>query len=183
MNNFELTENELQEYILASQEGESEAFGKIYDHFLTPIYRYVFYKVPENEVEDLTEVVFLKAWQSIRSYKQGKTRFSAWLFRIAHNTVVDFYRTNRDVLELAEYIEDERNHIDPKKLTEQEFLRKDVKMALTKLSETQSEIIILKFFNNLSNAEIAQYLGKKEGAVRVLQMRALQKLKEIMEKM
>lgn len=183
MNNYELTEAELQEHILASQNGESEPFGKIYDHFLTPIYRYVYYKVPENEAEDLTEVVFLKAWQSIKRYKQGTTPFSSWLFRIAHNTVIDFYRTNREMLELADYIEDEREHINPRKLTDQEFLRKDVKHALAKLPPNQSEIIILKFFNNLSNAEIADYLGKNEGAIRVLQMRALQKLKKVMGNM
>jgi len=182
-NNFELNENELQVHIAASQKGQSEAFAKIYDHFLTPVYRYVYYKVPENEVEDLTEVVFLKAWQSIKLYKRGTTPFSSWIFRIAHNTIVDFYRTNREMLELADYIEDERGHINPHKLTEQEFLRHDVKHALTKLPENQSEIIILKFFNGLSNAEIAEYLGKKEGTVRVLQTRAMQKLKKIMENM
>jgi RNA polymerase sigma-70 factor (ECF subfamily) len=95
MNDFD--EKQLEALVVESQKGDSEAFAQLYDVYVTPIYRYIFYKVKKEDVEDLTEVLFMKAWENIGKYRKQKNKsFKAWLFRIAHNLVVDHYRLTRE---------------------------------------------------------------------------------------
>lgn len=168
--------------VQSSQAGDADAFGELYEKFLSSIYKYIYFKVPAEEAEDLTETVFLKAWENIRKYRSGQASFSSWLFRIAHNTVVDYYRTNKETLELEEHIEDKKSATDPKKKAENTFLAEDLKQALKEIAPKQKEVLILKYINGHSNEEIAQIINKSEGAVRILQMRGLQNLKKYMEK-
>jgi RNA polymerase sigma-70 factor, ECF subfamily len=166
-----------------SQKGEAMAFGKLYDLFVDKIYRYIYFRVPKDDVEDLTEMVFLKAWEKIHQYKSGRKSFSAWVFRIAHNLVVDTYRFGKDkeTVELSPNVQEHRREHNPIKVTENKIHSEYLKEALEKMKPHYKQIIILKFINELSNKEIADVLKKSEGSVRILQFRALKSLKCEME--
>src|ERR1700755_29782 len=79
-----------------SQVGEQDAFARLYDAYVERIYRYIYFRVADQQVaEDITSQVFLKAWEKLSSYQSGSTPFIAWLYRIAHNAVIDSYRTKK----------------------------------------------------------------------------------------
>jgi len=168
--------------IKRAKNGEAEAFGALYDRYLTPIYRYIFLRVGSNKAnaEDLTHQVFLSAWQNIKSYEFQGFPFSSWLYRIAHNAVIDYYRTSKTHIDI--------NALSPTELVESPDFQIEldkradlakIKSAIAKLETDQQSVIIMKFVNDLTNKEIAKILGKSEGAVRVIQHRALKKLKDL----
>lgn len=168
--------------VLKAQSGDVDAFGAIYDIFLTDIYRFLFYKVTHKELaEDLTEDTFLKIWENIGKYTKTKFPFSAWLYRIAHNTLVDYLRKEKIAIEeLVEEIHDER--MDTAEFAKEHFNQQMLQRALSTLPDSQREVIILKYVNDLSNSEIAIVIDKTETATRILLSRALAKLKETMER-
>ena len=171
---------EIEELVLASQEGDHDAFSKLYDVFIDPIYRYVYFRVKVDEVEDLVETVFLKVWENLKKYKKKeKTHFSSWIFRIAHNLVVDYYRShkNLDSLELNIQIPDQNRQHNPIKNVQNIFDKDTLKVAISKLKKSHQQILIHKFINELSNREISGILKKSEGSLRILQFRALKALK------
>ncbi len=157
--------------------GNFEAFGELYNIYLERIYRYVFYQVRDKmTAEDLTEEVFLKAWKSIDTCRGKEQTFSSWLYRIAHNHVIDNLRSQRkylstDMEALAEVSSPELG--EEGKLERQEMLE-----VISDLPQNQKQVIILKFIEGLGNREIGQVMGKSQGAIRVLQMRALATLRE-----
>ena len=155
--------------------GDYEAFGKLYAIFVTPIYRYVFYQVKDKmTAEDVTEEVFLKAWKAMPSCCGKEATFSSWLYRIAHNQVVDVFRSQQKhvPLELAAEVPS-MTHDGEIRVEHQELLN-----AIARLPEDQRRIIVLKFIQGMGNQEISQVTGKSEGAIRILQMRALAQLRE-----
>ncbi len=167
-----------------AKRGDAEAFGEIYDCFVVPIYRYIYYRVPKSEAEDLTETVFLRAWEKLKSYKKQKgNSFNSWVFRIAHNAVVDLYRENSkmDLTELTDDIPESRSATDPIKKLDNQFAQIELRVALRKLPELQQQVVILKFVNELDNSEIPEIVEKSAGAVRVIQFRALNRLKNLLE--
>lgn len=177
---------EVESLVAKIQNGDQGAFAKVYDMLIDPIYRYVFYRVSDEEAEDIVENVFLKVWENIKKYrfKEGKS-FSAWVFRIAHNLIVDHYRTAKEkgFDELDLNIADEKREHNPVKTVENVINQKFLKIALAKLKHPYQDVIIYKFINELSNSEIAEVLGKSEGSLRVLQFRALALLKKELEDM
>lgn len=174
--NDEAIENLVKE----AQAGNTEAFGDIYDHFFDTIYRYVYFKVNEKHVEDLVGTVFIKAWGNLKRYKKT-SGFKSWIFRIAHNSVIDHYRTNKEDFELSENIADTRILHNPNITTEKKIVSEFVRNAVGKLEEKYKQIVILKFINELDNNEIAKILKTSEANVRTLQFRALKKLRKIIE--
>lgn len=164
-----------------AKEGDSEAFGKIYDILVKPIYRYIYYRVDPQIAEDLTEETFLKAWQKLSSYKEGKSPFSSWVFRIAHNLVVDYYRKNETSLEIDENYADSKITSNPGYEISLKFNQIKLRKAINKLPENYQQVIILKYINDEDNEVIAKVIGKSEGAVRTLQSRALEKLRHLLE--
>jgi RNA polymerase sigma-70 factor (ECF subfamily) len=126
--------------------------------------------------EDITEEVFLKAWKAIKSCKgRGKT-FSSWLYRIAHNHMVNTLRDNNRITYLAN--DREIQITDPTRQAELNIECQEMLKAIDCLPENQKQVIILKFIEGLDNREISKIIGKSEGAVRITQMRALTKLRE-----
>jgi len=166
-----------------AKKGEAEAFGLLYDHYVAAIYRFILLKVShESDAEDLTHQVFLQAWQNIRSYRSKGLAFSSWLYRIAANKVIDYYRTKKKYVDIENVAEE--NLIDPSP-SPQKKIEKDlnlslIKKALKKLEPDQQNVLIMRFINDLSHQEIAQALNKSLGAIRVIQHRALKKLKELL---
>lgn len=164
--------------IIAAQEGDKEAFAEVYDHFFDKIYRYVYFRVNAPEVDDIVETIFIKCWMNLEKYEKRDVSFGAWLFRIAHNAVIDHRRAHRQILPIDPNIEDESKYAAPKKQTEQAIAAKKVREAVAGLREPYRQVVTLKFLIGLSNAEIAEILGEREGNIRVLQFRALKDLKE-----
>lgn len=179
-------QKEIEKLALQAQKGDSAAFGKLYDNFAESIYRYVFFRVSnQQDAADLTETVFLKAWENLHQYnkKDENNLFSAWIFRIAHNLVIDHYRLGKQIQELTEDYIDERTGHHPIDKAEQALSSDNLKRGLAGLKENYRQIIVLKYINDLSNEEIANVLKKNEGSVRILQFRALKALKNILEEM
>jgi len=168
------------------QKGDHDAFASIYDIFIDHIYRYVYYRVRQEDAEDLVETVFLKVWENIGKYSNQKNKsFSAWIFRITHNLVVDYYRAakDRDFDELKiDIAASEREH-SPIKNAEKALDNEALKSAILKLKKNYQDVIVYKFVNELDNSEIAAILNRSEGSLRILQFRALKALKEILKDM
>ena len=165
---------------------DREAFGALYDRYVAKIYQYIYYKTGSaNEAEDLTAQVFLRAWEAISGYEWRDYPFSAWLFRIARNLVVDYHRARRDTVTLdgpedrAEIRPDDDDA--PEKSLQALFTSQQLQQAVSQLTEEQQEVIILRFIEGYSTAEIAVLMGKREGAVRGLQFRGLATLRELIQ--
>lgn len=158
-----------------TQKGNTKAFGELYDVYFSQIHKYVYYKVAKEHVDDLVGTVFIKAWTKIKKYRRTAYPFSSWLFRIAHNTLVDHYRTHRQFYELEEKISDDS--LNPQLLAEKHLNGERVHQALRKIGKNYQEVVLLKFMNDMSNLEIAQMLETSESNVRTMQFRALKKLK------
>lgn len=165
-----------------AQQGDQTAFGMIYDQLIDQIYRYIYFKTPSVEIaEDLTEDVFFKVWKNIKKYKKKGFPFSSWVFRIAHNEVVDFYRKNKEVLALDETWQDQKQENAPHELVEKQLIQKEVQVALRGLPENQAQAVILRYINDFSNQEISQTMNKSETAVRILISRGLTKLQALLK--
>ena len=165
--------------------GDQQAFGKVYEFYLTPIYRYIFYKVKDaQEAEDLTETVFLKVWQYTQRQQSSIKieNFRAWIYRIAHNLTIEHYRKNKELYSLEDYAEKlVTNSILPEKALEGRQTLQNVIQALDQLEPLWQEIITLRFVIQLSHAETAAVLKLQPGHVRVLQYRALKKIAQLMQ--
>ena len=172
---------EEEKLIKKAQQGESESFGLLYDQYFSAIYRFVFLKVSnQTDAEDLTQQVFLKAWKNIGSYKSQGFPFSSWLYKIAHNTVIDHYRTQKIHVDLETVVDQAIANWSNEDRTNEMLNLEIVQVSIKKLESEQQTVLIMKFTNELSNKEIAHTLNKSEGAVRVIQHRALKKLKGLL---
>ncbi|MFC1918108.1 RNA polymerase sigma factor [Chloroflexota bacterium] len=171
------SQSEINTLVEKAARRDMEAFGELYGIFLDPIYRYVLYQVKDKmTAEDIVEEVFVKAWHAIESCKgKGKT-FSPWLYRIAHNHLLNTLKSakkytsleGRSIPETGDLESEFELRLDQKELREKVF----------GLPHNQKQVIILKFIEGFSNREIARIMGKNEGAVRILQMRALTSLRQ-----
>ncbi|MFA7682522.1 MAG: sigma-70 family RNA polymerase sigma factor [Candidatus Peribacteraceae bacterium] len=171
----------LPELVSLSQQGNTEAFGKIYDHFFPSVYRYTAVRVPEQVTEDLVAEIFVKAWEKISTYKERKDiPFGAWLFRIARNTVVDTYRSHRSWDEIPENLSDpdELNRADSR--TRRSYVLTGVRKAMQELPPRYREVLSLCYLAERNNSEVAAILKISEGSLRILKFRALKKLKELL---
>lgn len=176
----------MEELQLAEQakNGNAEAFGTLYDRYFNRIYRFIYLKVTNTaDAEDLTHQVFLKSWKNIKRFQARKgIPFSSWLYRIAVNAVIDFYRTSRKEtdIELADKQGVLREDPGYAERMDMEIEMEQVRGALQKLDSVEQDILLMRFVDRLSNREVAAALQKSEGAVRVLQHRALKKLRNLL---
>lgn len=162
--------------------GDSSAFGELYDRYHPMIYRFIAVKVARREdAEDLTHQVFLAAWQNIARYKDLGHPFSSWLYRIARNQVIDHYRAKKpdvslEVMDIEGLLEPVAAHIDlPRKMELEKTLK-----AVRQLSQDHQDVIIMRFVEDLSVRETAKAMKRSEGAVKLLQHRAIKELKKIL---
>ncbi len=160
---------------------DRDAIGQLYQEHVHAIYRYVYYRVGDAQAaEDLTAEVFLRAVESLPHYRPTGTPFRAWLYRIARARVADHYRRQKRarVLPLEEeWLSDEES---PQHQAEKAQDVRRLAEAIRHLTGDQQQVLILKFVDRLSNAQVAQILGKTEGAVKSLQHRALRALERQM---
>ena len=165
-----------------AKEGDQQALAAVYDWYLPRVYRYVFSRVGHiAEAEDLTEDIFLRMLGAIGEYKRTSVPFSAWLFRIARNHLVSYYRKNgirkgQDVLD-EDMIDGSPG---PASLVETRLTLGEVMKAVEELPEAQREVISLRFAVGLSIAETAQVLGKRQGNVKALQHKAVTRLQRVL---
>lgn len=168
------------------QAGEKEAFVEIYDIFVDRVHKYFYYKTSSSleDAFDLTENLFLKVWENIASYKPREgSSFAAWVFRIAHNLLIDHYRLSQVVDELDTQHADLRREASPVFWAEQSLSRFNLRSALGRLKSNYREVITLFYINELDNAEVAEIMKKSEGSLRVLKFRALRELKKVLTEM
>jgi RNA polymerase sigma-70 factor (ECF subfamily) len=162
---------------------DANAFGELYDLFVERVYRYLYFRTGSHpEAEDLTEQVFLKAWEAIGRYRWQGRPFLAWLYRLAHNAHIDHVRSQKPTTSLNN---DDRPIELPSAAAAVELTRAlDADLlarALGELTPDQQQVIRMKFLEGLDNEQIAQSMDKREGAIRALQMRALMSLRRVLE--
>ena len=166
-----------------AKQRDQEAFSQLYERYFDRIYRYIVIKIGnEKEAEDMTQQVFLNAHQSISSFKWQGFPFSAWLYRIAHNQVVDYLRkkskqpaTLSDNLSISD--SDDRS-TNPHLMLEHRLDIEQLRLATGQLTEAQREVISLRFTSDLSTAEVAKIMGKSQGAIKALQHSAIVALRK-----
>jgi len=166
--------------IVSCQQGDLEKFSWLYDKYIKKIYDFIYFKTTHKETaKDLTSQTFFKALEKIKTFNSDKGTFSAWLYQIARNTVIDHYRTRKktvdidDVWDMAEDQDIERD------IDVQEKL-KSVEKHLAKLKSEQREIIIMRIWQDMSYAEIAEALDKSEGSCKMAFSRAINTLRREM---
>lgn len=173
--------DKIDKLVVASRNGDADAFGELYDAFVDQIYRYIYYRVGAEEAEDLTELVFLKTWENIKKYHADGGSFSSWIFRIAHNIVIDHYRSQNGDGKLHENIKDHRIEAYTQHRAHRHFDQTLLQDAMKELKGHYRQIIILKYVNELSYDEIETIMNRSQAALRILQFRALKSLRKILE--
>jgi len=168
--------------LIARAKADPEAFGLLYQRYVRRIYNYVYQFTRNREdAEDLTSRTFYQALRGISVYSDRGLPFQAWLFRIAHNLVVNWYRDqSRHPTIGLDHVEDEMRSEDGNPPADVARLeeRKRLLQLISGLSEDRKTLLILKFVEKMSNAEIARVLGRSEGAIKVLYHRTLLSLRE-----
>ena len=176
-----IDDEKVRQLVARSKEGDHEAFAEIYDQYITPIHRYVAFRLPPAVVEDIVADIFVKAWEKLDSFKERQNiPFSSWLFRIAKHVVIDTYRTQKETVELDEFHIDEDRWNDPALGITQDVQAILLRQAMNKLPSRYREVLLLSFMSGLDHAEIARTLKTREGSVRILKHRALKKLAEFL---
>ena len=185
INESEITQEdtnlEIVNLVIQAIDGNVEAFGELYTYHVRKIYRYVYYQVHEKErAEDITQEVFLKAWKAIGSCKGKEKTFSSWLYRIAHNLIIDKLRKRqKQSTREADLPEEIRDTSDGMEIS---LEQRDLLKVIDVLSPNQRQVILMKFIEDMDNQEIAETMGKSTGAIRILQMRALETLRKTLSK-
>ena len=161
-----------------AQQRDPEALTQLYEENFDKIYRYVVLKIGDRtEAEDITQQVFLSAVKSISSFKYRGAPFSAWLYRIAHNRIVDYLRKKkRATVPLDETIADKDPG--PELAAERNVDIEQLAEATRKLTRAQQEVISLRFTGELPVAQVASIMGKREGAIKALQHSAIVALRK-----
>ena len=180
----ELSQQKQQELIRRAKECDSSAFASIYEHYHEDIYNYIYHRVTSASVsDDLAAEVFLKALESIDSYTFRGIPLGVWLFRIARNLVIDYFRRGPALVEVPL----EEGALPPEAgadaVLEMELTQQQLARALSSLTEDQQEVVILRFVDGLPPNDVAQIMGKSRGAIHSLQHRALNSLNRVLEEL
>jgi len=178
----ELTDSEL---VKRTQEGDQDAFGEIYERYIKKIYNYVYYRTSnQHDAEDLTARVFFRAMAHIGKYEDKGLPFQAWLYRIAHNLVANWHRDRgrRKVIPLDEFVAVTLRSESPDRQAEDSEEQEQLLGAIRRLPEERQQLLVLKFIDNMANAEIGEVMGRTEGAIKSLYHRTLLALRDDLER-
>lgn len=165
---------------LAAQ-GDQEAFGVLYERYVSRIYSYIYYRTGnQHDAEDLTARVFFRALRHVENYKDRGLPLSAWLYRIAHNLVANWHRDNsrRNEVPLDEILLVRHGGDLPEVVLIENEEREKLLKVIHHLPADRQQLILLKFGEHLSNAEIGRVMGRSEGAVKSLYHRTLLSLRD-----
>jgi RNA polymerase sigma-70 factor, ECF subfamily len=160
---------------------DKEAFGELYERYLTKIYNYVYYRTGNaQDAEDLTAKVFFRAMSHIQHYEDKGVPFQAWLYRIAHNLVANFHRDQgrRKIIPLDDYVAQSLKSEAPDKQAEANEEQEQLLAAIRRLPAERQELLLLKFIEQKSNAEIGDMMSRTEGAIKSLYHRTLLALRD-----
>lgn len=181
LNKNEQDSNALAALVQKAIAGDEIAFGRIYDLYFEKIYRFVFYRCGSKETaEDLVAETFIRVWGKLSEIKETDS-FNGWVYQIARNLVIDHYRSRKVTVTLEgmeNILEYEENFLERADLG---FQQKKFLELVKKLSPDEQTVLKLKFFDDLPNKEIAKILNKSEGAIRVIQHRAISELKNLID--
>lgn len=161
-----------------------EAFGELYERYVKKIYNYIFYRTGnQHDAEDLTARVFFRAMSHMENYTDRGVPFQAWLYRIAHNLVANWHRDRgrRKIIPLDEYVAAGLRSEAPEKSAEDAEEREMLLAAIRRLPDDRQQLLMLKFVDHLSNAEIGEIMSRTEGAIKSLYHRTLIALREELE--
>ncbi len=178
----EADETELLERAL---QNDPVALGVIYDRYSDRIYRYIYHRIGNVETaEDLTAQTFLKMLEAIQGGKGWRTSFKSWLYRIAHNLVVDHYRRASKVTQVSlekvpGLTQDGDSLTDA---VEKKLDMEALERALVSLTDEQAQVVVLRFIEGYNIAEVSEIMGKTEGAIKALQYRAVRALQQLMNR-
>jgi RNA polymerase sigma-70 factor (ECF subfamily) len=167
--------------LISRAKGDQEAFGELYERYVERIHRYIYYRTGSDiDAEDLTARTFMKAWEHIGSYDDRGLPFSAWLYRIAHNLVANWHRdrSRRQIISLEDLGQWQINEDGPELRAALAEDKAMLHRAISRLPADRQELLVLKFVDHLSNAEIGGIMGRSEGAVKSLYHRTLLSLRE-----
>ncbi len=162
-----------------AQEGDAEAFGELYDHYVTMVHRYVYHRVGDRATaEDVTSETFVRALRRIDTLSFQGRDVGAWLVTIAPNIVLDHVKSSRYRLEVAtaDMRDADRATDGPEDAVVQHLANRELLACIQRLGSEQQECIVLRFIHGLSVSETAEIMGKKDGAIKALQHRAVRRL-------
>jgi RNA polymerase sigma-70 factor, ECF subfamily len=167
--------------IQKAKSGDADAFGILYERYSEVIFRYVYSHLDsQQDAEDLTEDVFFRAWKALPNYDDRGLPFSAFLFRSARNSLIDFYRQRKVVQPLEDLELRSNGAADPEDEVTSRLESDELKRTLSQLREDYRTVLIFRFLSGLSPEETAEVMQRSVGAVRVLQHRALSALKGLL---
>ncbi len=163
------------------QREKENRLASLYDEYFDRIARYIYVRIGDkNEAENLAGEVFLKALESLKSYEERGIPMQAWLFRIAHNQVVDHLRKATKIKTVPIDTVQIESREDPVATVEKNIEMERVNEAMQKLTPEQREVVQLRFFGGLSSKEVGAILSKGDGAVREMQRTAIEKLRGLL---
>ena len=172
-----------QDLVARAVQGDADAFSELYESNFDRVYRYLYVRLGNQaEAEDLTQEVFAKVLEAIGSFQWRNAPFASWLFRIAHNKMIDHIRREKRI----ERVDSDETVLslddpDPAEIAEHNLQLEKVRHNIGRLSPAQREVIWLRFGAGLSTTEVASALGKSTGTVKALQYNGIASLRKLME--
>jgi RNA polymerase sigma-70 factor (ECF subfamily) len=175
------THVEIWQLVTRAQQGDSEAFGQLYNRYFDTVFRYIYYRVNDRATaEDFTSETFLRALRRISGITYQGRDIGAWFITIARNIVLDHVKSARHRLEMTtpEIIEQRDSEPGPEAAVISSLTTEHLMRAVGKLGDDQRDCVVLRFIQGLSVSETAEIMGKNDGAIKALQHRAIRKLAE-----
>jgi len=161
---------------------DAEALAKIYDLYSEPIYRYLYRILGDPaQAEDLTSEVFCRLLQVLNTSRAPRDKLRAWLYRVAHNQAMDWFRQQGKVVTLPLSEELVAGMDLPAEIVERRETQQRLRQAIGQLTTEQQRVILLRFGEGLKISEVSELMGKSPGAVKILQHRAVKRLRKLLD--